>query len=75
MSAPFRYTEHRTVRSSDGEPVSGMSVLDGSDEILRSSPEPSGEQLTSGDRVVVRFLDDKEAKLECYVLSDRGMIV
>jgi hypothetical protein len=75
-SAASTYTEHRTVRSTDSDPQSPSGEIPS--ELARLDQEgddPAGSaptMLKAGDRVVIRFLDEKDAKPECYILSEQS---
>jgi transcription elongation GreA/GreB family factor/very-short-patch-repair endonuclease len=77
-SAASQYTEHRTTRGfakDDLAEASGTASIVSIDRLGHGQsqpPENADIQLLSGDRVVVRFLDDPKAGPLCYVLTERS---
>jgi hypothetical protein len=77
-AAPTQYTEHRSTRgfSKEGEVGDAMET-----SVVPIGPFSSGRppasstadnQLSSGDRMVLRFLDDPKARAVCYILTEQS---
>lgn len=77
-AAPAQYTEHRSTRgfNEEGEAGDGAGAsvisIDRSGHGQTPASSTTDNQLSSGDRVVLRFLDDPKAHPVCYILTERS---
>ena len=77
-AAPAQYTEHRSTRgfNEEGEAGDGAGAsvisIDRSGHGQPPASSTTDNQLSSGDRVVLRFLDDPKAHPVCYILTERS---
>ena len=77
-AAPAQYTEHRSTRgfNDEGEAGDGAGAsvisIDRSGHGQPPASSTTDNQLSSGDRVVLRFLDDPKAHPVCYILTERS---
>jgi transcription elongation GreA/GreB family factor len=76
--APAQYTEHRSTRgfSEEGEAGDGAGAsvisIERSGRVQPPAFSTTDNQFSSGDRVVLRFLDDPKAHPVCYSLTERS---
>ena len=77
-AAPAQYTEHRSTRGFNEEGEAGDGTETSVVPIGRSgsgrppASSTADNQLSSGDRVVLRFLDDSKGHPVCYILTERS---
>jgi very-short-patch-repair endonuclease len=77
-AAPAQYTEHRSTRGFSEEGYAGDEAGASVISIGRSGHgqppafSTTDNQLSSGDRVVLRFLDDPQSHPVCYILTERS---
>jgi hypothetical protein len=78
MTDPAQYTEYRSTRGFSKSGEAGDATVTSVVPIERSGPDrppassTTDNQLSSGDRVVLRFLDEPKGHPVCYILAERS---